>query len=539
MTREPVVAPQREQVVQRYLIERWAAQTPERTYAVFEDGTEVNYRELLGLVRSTAAGLQALGVKQGDHVLVWLPNGLDFLRTWFAINYMGAVCVSMNTAYKGGVLEHVIRNSGAQVLVTVGALMERLQGVNLSRLEKAVVLGGAASAVRGLQLHGRDALDSDSEPSPLERPIEPWDTQCIFYTSGTTGPSKGVLSSYMHLWTMARFTVSTRDGELLVNESDRYMVNLPLFHAGGLAPPTAMLSIGASISMIGAFNTATFWQTTAQTGTTVVILLGVMAAYLVKQPPAAGERDTSLRHAVCLPLTEESLEFHKRFGVPISTTFNMSETSCPLISDLNPTVVASCGTPRKGMEVRIVDENDYDVPIGTTGELIIRGDAPWTLFHGYNENPDATAKALRNGWFHTGDAFRTDAHGNFFFVDRIKDAIRRRGENISSFEVESAVVLHPAVREAAAVGVPSPDSEDDLLVAVSLVEGATLEPAQLIDFLRPNVAHFMIPRYIRVLADLPKTPTAKVQKFALRAEGVTADTWDREKAGIRVTRERI
>lgn len=534
-----IAAPRREDVVQRYLIERWARESGDRVYAVFEDGTQLTYGELLRQVRSTAAGLQSLGVKQGDPVLVWLPNGADCLRTWFAINYLGAVCVSINTAYKGGLLEHVIRNSGARVLVTVGALLERLPAVNLAKLEKAVVLRGTTSSVQGLEVLDRQALDSRDEPAPLERPIEPWDTQCIFYTSGTTGPSKGVLSSYMHLWAMARYTVSTREGELLVNRDDRYMVNLPLFHAGGLAPPTAMLSLGGSVSLIGTFDTATFWRRIAESGTTVVILLGVMAAYLVKQPVSPDERNTPLRHAICLPLTEESLEFHRRFGIPITTTFNMSETSCPLISDLNPTVIASCGFPRKGMEVRIVDENDYEVPVGTAGELIIRGDAPWTLFHGYNQNPEATAKAFRNGWFHTGDGFRRDAEGNYFFVDRMKDAIRRRGENISSFEVESAVVLHPAVREAAAVGVPSPDSEDDLLVAISLVEGASVEPAQLIEFLRPRVAHFMVPRYIRVLADLPKTPTAKVQKFELRAQGVTPDTWDREKAGIRVSREKI
>jgi crotonobetaine/carnitine-CoA ligase len=533
------IAPRREDVVQHYLLNRWAAQTPDRVYAMFEDGNELTYADLSRQVRSWAAGLQSQGVKQGDHVLVWLPNGPDCLRTWFAVNYLGAVCVTINTAYKGGLLEHVIRNSGAKIVVTVGTLLDRLAVVQLANLEKAVVLGGTSRSVEGLDVLGRGALEAGSEPVPLERAIEPWDTQCIVYTSGTTGPSKGVLASYMHLCTMGRNTVSTPEGELLVDRDDRYMVQLPLFHAGGLAPATAMLSIGASISLVSAFDTANFWRQIAATRTTVVVLLGVMAAYLVKQPVRPGERETPLRHAICLPLTEESLEFHRRFGVRIATTFNMTETSCPLLSELNPRVVASCGKPRKGMEVRIVDENDYEVPVGISGELIVRSAAPWTLFHGYNENPEATAKALRNGWFHTGDAFRQDAAGNYFFVDRIKDAIRRRGENISSFEVESAVVLHPAIREAAAVGVRSPDSEDDLLVAVSLVEGATLDPVQLIDFLRDRLAHFMIPRYVRVLPDLPKTPTSKIQKFSLRDEGVTSETWDRDKAGIRVTRERI
>jgi crotonobetaine/carnitine-CoA ligase len=176
---------------------------------------------------------------------------------------------------------------------------------------------------------------------------------------------------------------------------------------------------------------------------------------------------------------------------------------------------------------------------GTVGELIVRGDAPWTLNHGYNGDAEATARAWRNGWFHTGDAFRQDAAGHYFFVDRIKDAIRRRGENISSFEVESAVMLHAAVREAAALAVPSAESEDEVLVALALVDGHTLDPAELIAFLQPRMAHFMIPRYLRVLPELPKTPTNKVQKVALRAEGITADTWDRERAGIRIARDKF
>ena len=532
-------APRREDVVQRYLIERWSTQTPDRVYAAFEDGTRWTYGDVARLVKSTAAGLQSLGVKQGDHVLMWMPNGPDFLRIWFAINYLGAVCVSINTAYRGGLLEHVVQNSGAKLMITIGPLVERLATVKLAKLEQVVSVGGQAADVAGLKAFGRDALEGIAELAPLERPIEPWDTQLIYYTSGTTGPSKGVLASYNHLLTMARNTLSTRDGELLVGRDDRYMVNLPLYHAGGLVMPTLMLALGASVSVVAGFETAVFWERVRQTETTCVVLLGIMAAYLVKQPVAANERDTLLKHAVCVPLTEESLTFHRRFGVRIHTVFNMSEVSTPLISDMNPEVVATCGKPRVGMQVRVVDNNDNEVPPGTVGELIVRGDQPWTLSHGYNEDPTATARAWRNGWFHTGDAFREDADGNFFFVDRIKDAIRRRGENISSFEVESAVVLHDAVREAAAVGVPSPDSEDELLVVVALVEGCTLDPAELIEFMRTRVAHFMIPRFIRVLPDLPKTPTQKVQKYALRAEGVTPDTWDREKAGIRVARERF
>jgi crotonobetaine/carnitine-CoA ligase len=191
------------------------------------------------------------------------------------------------------------------------------------------------------------------------------------------------------------------------------------------------------------------------------------------------------------------------------------------------------------MQARIVDENDCEVAPGEIGELILRTDRPWAMNHGYYKNAEATVRAWRNGWFHTGDAFRRDADGQYFFVDRMKDAIRRRGENISSFEVETEVCAHPAVKEAAAVAVPSEHAEDEVVVGVSPAVGLAIDPEELVRFLIPRMAHFMVPRYVRVVPELPKTPTQKVQKHMLRSEGVTVDTWDREKAGLRLKRERL
>jgi crotonobetaine/carnitine-CoA ligase len=189
--------------------------------------------------------------------------------------------------------------------------------------------------------------------------------------------------------------------------------------------------------------------------------------------------------------------------------------------------------------VRVVDENDCEVEDGVVGELIVRTDMPFGLNHGYHKNAEATASAWRNGWFHTGDAFRRDSDGNFFFVDRIKDAIRRRGENISSFEVEKEIVAHDDVRDVAVVGVPSEFGEDDVMAIISPVPGRTIDLVALVEFLRPRLAHFMVPRYFRIIEDLPRTPTEKVQKHILRSEGITADSWDREKAGINIKRERL
>jgi len=526
--------PAAELCVLRPLLDRRAAETPDKTFARFADGSEWTYRQLHEVVRRTAAGLQALGVRQGDHVLSWLPNGPDALRVWFGLNYLGAVYVPINLAYRGRLLEHVVANSDAKLIVAHGDLLGRLSGLQLASLAQAVVLGGAPVPIAGLTLHPAAALaPAAADLAPLTREIAPWDMQCIIYTSGTTGPSKGVMSSYLQLYSMSFEPFHYLD------QDDRFMINLPLFHVGGTAPVYAMLAKGGSIAVVDAFDTASFWAMVRESGTTAVVLLGVMAGFVVKQPPRPDDRAHPLKYAIMVPLSEDAPAFAARFGCTVYTVFNMTEVSTPLISGGNPTPLGTCGRPRPGVEARVVDEYDCEVPRGAVGELILRTDRPWAMNHGYYKNPEATARAWRNGWFHTGDAFRLDGDGNFFFVDRMKDAIRRRGENISSFEVETEVSAHPAVKEAAAVAVASEHGEDEVLVAVSLAEGKTLDPAELIQFLIPRMPHFMVPRYIRIVSELPKTPTQKVQKHLLRSEAITADTWDRERAGIRIRRERI
>jgi crotonobetaine/carnitine-CoA ligase len=272
---------------------------------------------------------------------------------------------------------------------------------------------------------------------------------------------------------------------------------------------------------------------------TTSILLGVMGGFLLKQPPSPDDKNHTLRTCTYVPLNDTAPQFHARFATEIHTHFNMTEVSMPIVSTANPTALGSAGRPRKGVEVRIVDENDCELPAGAVGELVVRTDCPWAMSQGYASNPEATAAAWRNGWFHTGDGFRRDAEGNFYFVDRLKDAIRRRGENISSFEVESEVLAHPAVREAAAIAVKSDIAEDEVCAVVAIKEGTSFDPAELIEFLRPRMAHFMVPRYVRVVEALPRTPTAKIEKARLRAQGLTLDTWDRESAGIVVKREKI
>jgi crotonobetaine/carnitine-CoA ligase len=526
--------PAREVCVLRYVLDGLAARRPDDVYAVFEDGETWSFAELKARVVAFAAGLAGLGVGQGDTVAMWLPNGRESIVAFFAINYLGAVFVPFNTAYRGRILEHVVENADARVIVVHGGLVERLSEVARARLETMVVLGDGP-AVPGLaSVPFAQLAAGGGAPPPLARPIEPWDTQSIIYTSGTTGPSKGVLSSYLHLYTNAGPETWT-----MVTGEDRFLVNMPMFHIGGMGLCSVMLARGGSIAMMENFATDRFWPFARASGATAIFLLGVMATFLLKQPPSAEDRDHKVRMTFMVPLTEEAGDFRARFGIDIYTIFNMTEISSPIVSEANPAKRGTCGRPRPGVEVRLVDENDCEVPVGAIGEMIVRTDRPWGMNHGYNRNPEATAKAWRNGWFHTGDAFRRDADGYFYFVDRVKDAIRRRGENISSFEVESDVMAHPAVREAAAIAVPSELGEDEVMAVVAPVPGAAIAPAELIGFLKERMPHFMVPRYVRVMEALPKTPTAKVLKHQLRQEGITADTWDREAAGIKVKRERL
>ena len=519
----------------RALLDRLAAQTPDKTFCVFEDGTEWSYARTREEAIRTATGLQALGVRQGDHVLSWLPNGAAALRVFFGANYMGAVYVPINIAYKGRLLAHVVARSDARVIVAHAALAPRLAAIDRASLETLVATGGAPPAIEGLVVLPESALCPEGRAlRPLERPIAPWDTQSIIFTSGTTGPSKAVLSSYVHA-----FSNFGPDTWRFITPEDRYLISLPLFHLGGATIAYGMLCQHASITVIESFRTDSFWKTVRETGVTSAFLLGVMASFLAAEPPAPDDRDHPLRTVGMVPLVDDVDGFMARFGVSVYSIYNMTELCCPVMTTVPMTVPGSCGRVRPGCELRLVDENDCEVPTGAVGQFVVRSDTPWAMNHGYYKEPEATARAWRNGWFHTGDAGRADADGNLYFIDRLKDTIRRRGENISSLEVEIEVAAHPAVREAAVIPVPSELGEDEVMAVVSLRPGRRLDPAALLAFLQPRLAHFMLPRYVRIVDALPKTPTEKVEKHRLRAEGIGAESWDREAAGIRVRRERL
>jgi crotonobetaine/carnitine-CoA ligase len=530
---DPAV-PGREDCVLKYMLDARAARHGSRRVALFEDGSSWTYAECREQVRRAAAALQSLGVGKGDRVIVWLPTGRPQVLGWFAANYLGAIFVPLNTAYRGRVLEHVINSARAAVMIVHHGLLDRLAGLSLPALRRLIVVGGPATLVGALEVHGEPVLDAD--PSSLDdtAAVDHWDTQSIIYTSGTTGLSKGVLSPYLQLYTTAVVNYGyMRDGESI-------LVNLPMFHVGGTSPTYCALVRTGSFYLVDGFSTTRFWDQVREGGCVSTSgLIGVMAPFLAKPDPRPDDRDHPLRCLTLAPVNAQTIALAGRFGFDYLTGFNMTEVSTPLLADLNAGTTAGCGRPRSGIECRLVDANDIEVPRGAIGELIVRADVPWSMNAGYDGLPEATAAAWRNGWFHTGDLMRQDESGTFHFVDRRKDAIRRRGENISSFEVEAAVKSHPDVDEVVAVAVPSEIEEEEVLVAVSPKPGRTIDPRALVEFLVPTMPYFMVPRYVRIVAQIPKTETNKPRKVVFREQGVTVDTWDREKAGLSLRRERL
>jgi len=534
MPHEPTFQiPTRNNSVVRDLLLRWNETKPHATFIVCEDGTEISFTDLLRQVSCVAHGLRALGVSRDDNVIVWLPNSLDCVVAWFAINALGAVYVPINIAYKGASLAHVLQNAQARLMLAHSELIEALKDVEHGKLRCVVTHAVPKRPPQGLEFvaWGEVFRNAGTTELPsIDQPIEPWDVQSIVYTSGTTGRSKGVVSTYAHLYHMCAPHAFT-----MVDADDRYMCHLPLFHVGGTIPLMAMLSRGGSVALMPSFSTSLFWERVRRTRPTVLVLLGVMTTFLLKQPATPQDRNHTLRKAIIIPLCAGSDEFGERFGVDIYTLYNMTEISTPLVSSKGLTMVGACGQPREGVELRLVDAHDYEVAEGQVGELVVRCDSPWSLCNGYYGNPGETLTAFRNGWFHTGDAFRMEK-GEWLFVDRMKDTIRRRGENISSFEVEAEVVKHPKVKEVAAIPVPSGISEDEVMCVVAPVDGKQITARELYDFLEQRMPPFMLPRYLRIMDSLPKTETQKILKHVLRSEGITTDTWDREAAGIKARR---
>ena len=332
--------PPRETCVLRYVLDQWAAEKPDQVFLVFEDDESWTYAEMRERTRELGAALQATGVGEGDHVVVWLPNGKECLTAYFALGYIGAVFVPVNVAYRGDLLAHVIDNAGAALAIVHPDLAPRLEEIDTAALKTIVTTGPETVPVTGLNTLSYNAfLAKPGLMRALRREIEPWDTQAIIYTSGTTGPSKGVLSSYLHNYAGMNGEVWT-----CVGNEDRYLINMPMFHIGGCFILYFMLCRGASIAMTTGFRTDTFWDTVQRTRSTVVFLLGVMASFLLKAPPREDDEDHPMKTMMVVPFNVEATKLSDRFGVTVHTIFNMKELSCPIFSPPNQATAGKRGT---------------------------------------------------------------------------------------------------------------------------------------------------------------------------------------------------
>ncbi len=521
-------------IVYHYLLEDHARRHPDKPLLMMHDQV-MSYAEVDRAANRIGRGFAAAGVTKGDRVLVMLPSSIDYALVWLGLCKIGALMVPVNEAYKAGMLRHQANNSGAKLAVIWDGHLGPWHEVaeELMTLKSVFVYQTAASPPpnpppsRG-RVSEWTCLPFDAlfhpDDSPLPPAVEYYDPMAIFYTSGTTGPSKGVLYSY------AQAHATAMPPARLCAPDDVFYMTLPMFHVGLSHMFGIVIIAGATMAVRGKFSVSNFWSDIRHYKATFSILLSTMPNFLLSQPESPADRDHTLKKLIMIPLLKDLDAFRDRFGVRnITTLFNMTEVSCPISADgFNLVNNQSCGRPRPGVEARIVDEFDEPLPPGKTGELVLRANNPWEFNLGYWQNPQVTAEAWRNQWLHTGDGFQMDADGNFYFVDRIKDCLRRRGENISSFEVEIEVDAHPAVLESAAVAVPSELSEDELKVVAALKPGCSVEPPELLAFLKARLPAYMVPRYIEIRADeLPKTPTGKVQKVLLRASG-TMGAWDRE-----------
>jgi crotonobetaine/carnitine-CoA ligase len=511
-----------------HLIARRARENPDRIFLQHVDGAEITYGALHERALRWAGGLRDAGLQPGETVLVMLPNSIEAVTAWLAASWAGAMEVPVNNGYQGRILEYIINNSTAKILVTCREFLPRIAAVSaaLGVLQTVIVTDDPAPVAVGFGrvLAGASALDA-AAPVAADGPAH-YDIATIVYTSGTTGPSKGVMMPWAQCHAMSTGCIPLDD----LGPEDAWYVPFPLFHMSGKHALYAAALINARYVMRQQFSTNRFWEDVRRYRCTTSLLIGTTASFIASMAPGPGDRAHPLRTVLMAPLLADMDSFLARFGLRAATVFNMTEISSPIMSrfDLRG---RSCGRLRNGYEVRIVDEHDEEVPTGQPGEIIVRARDPWVLNAGYFRMPEKTVEAWRNGWFHTGDVGCVDADGNYFYLDRKKDALRRRGENISSMELEAVINEHPDVLESAVIGVPSEVGEDEVKACITAATGERFDPQSLIDFLAPRVPKFMLPRYVEVLEVLPRTPTEKVRKDVLRQAGVNDRTWDRETSG--------
>jgi crotonobetaine/carnitine-CoA ligase len=493
-------------------------------------GVERSYAELASAAAAFAGTLVEWGVERGDRVAILAENRWEILQTLLGCAWIGAVIVPINTASRGAQLEHILANADPKIVATEPGLMERVSEIaRPGGVQAWWCVGDQTQAVW-------DGLHATPFPEPsaavAQTATVPGDPLAILYTSGTTGPSKGVVCPHAQFYWWGVNVGSW----LGLRADDTLYTCLPLFHTNALNAFFQALVHGAKIVIGPRFSVSQFWPRLAAAEATVTYLLGTMVSMLASGEPVVEERAHRLRVALAPATPPDVWEaFRSRFGIDLVEGHGMTETNAvvgPRDGEQRP---GWLGRVMPGFDAVVVDEHDVPVADGTPGELVMRAREPFAFATGYWRMSQATVDAWRNLWFHTGDRVVAE-DGWLRFIDRIKDAIRRRGENISAWEVEQVLLQHGSVESVAVIPVSSEHGEDDVMACVVARRGASLEPSALVEFCQPRLPYFAVPRYIEIRDDLPLTENGKIQKFLLRERGIGPTTWDREAAGIVVTR---
>ncbi|MGW8813054.1 AMP-binding protein [Gordonia terrae] len=512
------------------VLEERAVRDPDGVFFSWED-TVVTVGDFNRTVNVAARNLARIGVQRGTHVLTLMDTSPDYLSVWFAIAKLGAVEVPVNVAYHGDILRHQVLVGDVEMAVVDARYASRLSDLHESiPAVKSVIVRGDAPQDRGhFRWHAFDELHEPADTADLGVEVPYYDVAGVIFTSGTTGPSKGVLLTHHYL---AAYGLMYAE----VNQlgADDVLLNfLPFFHLSGKFLTIATLAMDARMHLQQRLSVSNFWEEVRRHGITNFVAVGGVCNMLLSSPPRAGDADTSLRTVYAVPDPADiHREFEQRFGCTMTTVFGSTEVGIPIFRgpqhEYQP---GSCGQASPHYEVRIVDEHGKESPTGTVGEIVVRSKRPYLLGSGYIGMPERTVEAWRDLWFRSGDRARVDADGWFWFEDRASDSLRRRGENISSYEVENLVCQHPAVAEAVAVAAPSDVGEDEVWVLVKLREGHTSTFESLLDHCANSMPYFMIPRYFDIVEEFPRTPTSKIEKYKLRRTGPGDGTWDREAHG--------
>lgn len=525
-------------------LRRQAARQGDRLFIRFGEGGELRYAEYDARADRLARALVAAGLQRGERVICMLRNGVEFMLMAIACGRAGAVFVPVNTELKGFSLQHQLRNCAPRMVFCDASVLAHFDGIAPAeaRPSHLVVTGGDAPAAAPAALAGAaaitfEALDAMAADAPLHEPAA-HEIGCIMYTSGTTGPAKGVLMPHAHL---ALFSVPSPG--LQLRADDVYYVCMPLFHANALFTQVfAALLCGAQVHCVQRFSPNRWLAEVRACGATITNSLGIMTEMLHKSAPRPDDADNPLRRVLAVPVADWIGEFEKRFGVRVFQGFGMTECNMLAYGTADDPCVPGCaGTLRSELfEVAILDpETDARLPDGEIGEICARPKVPGAFMQGYFGMPDKTVEAWRNLWFHTGDAGRLEGGTRLFFADRIKDRIRRRGENVSAFEVEQVLLALPGVAEAAVVGIRVGDEGAEQEIKACLVRepGSPLTPVQVLQHCIANVPRFAVPRFIEFVDALPRTPSNKVQKHVLSETGA-AGAWDREAEGFSARNDR-